>query len=84
MSYRNGGTKEIPKFYLRYDRETKAHRGPEHYFGIIRQSTGTGKEVNSMNDSQDFCRMLNQFAVEIPTLPVDQCLSQHIRHQKGC
>ena len=29
-------------------------------------------------------RMLNQFAVEIPTLPVDQCLSQHIRYLKGC
>ena len=27
---------------------------------------------------------LNQFAVEIPTLPVDQCLSQHIRYLKGC
>ena len=24
-------------------RKTKAHRGPEHYFGIIRQSTGTAK-----------------------------------------
>ena len=35
---------EIPEFYLRYDSETKAHRGPEeHYFGIIRQSTGTAK-----------------------------------------
>ena len=40
-SYRNGGITEIPEFYLRYGRETKAHRGPEHYFGIIRQSTGT-------------------------------------------
>ena len=38
-----GGISEIPEFYLRYDRETKAHRGPEHYFGIIRQSTGTAK-----------------------------------------
>ena len=33
--------RKIPKFYLRYDRKTKAHRGPEHYFGIIRQSTRT-------------------------------------------
>ena len=32
--------RKFPKFYIRYDRETKAHRGPEHYFGIIRQSTG--------------------------------------------
>ena len=39
----NGGIAEIPKFYLRYDSETKAHRGSEHYFGIIRQSTGTAK-----------------------------------------
>ena len=42
-SHRNGGITKIPEFYLRYDRETKAHRGPEHYFGIIRQSTGTAK-----------------------------------------
>ena len=35
--------REIPEFHLRYDRETKTHRGPEHYFGIIRQSTGTAK-----------------------------------------
>ena len=28
--------------------------------------------------------MLNQFAVEIPTLPVDQCLSHLIRYLKGC
>ena len=26
------------EFYLRYDRKTKAHRGPEHFFGIVRQS----------------------------------------------
>ena len=29
-------------------------------------------------------RALNQFAVEIPTLPVDQCHSLHIRYQKDC
>ena len=40
-------------------------------------------EVNCMNDSKDF-RMLNQFAVEIPTLPVDQCHSHLIRYLKGC
>ena len=28
--------------------------------------------------------MLNQFAEEIPTLPVDQCLSHLIQYQKGC
>ena len=33
------GITKIPKFYLRYDGETKAHRGPEHYFWIIRKST---------------------------------------------
>ena len=33
------GITKIPKFYLRYDRKTEAHRGPKHYFGIIRQST---------------------------------------------
>ena len=40
-------------------------------------------EVHCMNDSKDF-RMLSQFAVEIPTLPVDQCHSHLIRYLKGC
>ena len=42
-SYRNGGITKIPKFYIRYCTEKKAHRGPEHYFVIIRQSTRTTK-----------------------------------------
>ena len=42
-SCRDVGITKIPEFYLRYDGETKAHRGPEHYFGIIRQSTRTTK-----------------------------------------
>ena len=37
-------------------------------------------EVNCLRTS----RMLNQFAVEIPTSPVDQCLSHHIQYRKGC
>ena len=41
--HRDGGVTEIPEFYFRYDRETKAHRRPEHFFGIIRQSTRTTK-----------------------------------------
>ena len=32
-SYGDGGITKIPEFYLRYARE--AHRGPEHYYGII-------------------------------------------------
>ena len=39
----NGGSTKNSKFYLRYDRETEAHRGPEHYFGIFRKITGTAK-----------------------------------------
>ena len=35
--------RKFKKFYLRHDRKTKADRGPEHYFGIIRQSTRTTK-----------------------------------------
>ena len=35
-SYRNGRITEIPEFYLRYDRKTEAHRGPEHYYVMIR------------------------------------------------
>ena len=41
-------------------------------------------EVNCMNDSKGTSRTLNQFAVEIPTLPVDQCHSHLIRYLKGC
>ena len=40
-------------------------------------------EINCMNESRDF-RMLNQFAVEIPTLPVDQCHSHLIEFLKEC
>ena len=54
-SYREGGITKIPKFYLRYARQTEAHRGSEHYFGIIRQSTSNYKdEVICMTDSKDF------------------------------
>ena len=42
-SYRNGGITKIPEFHLRYDRKTITYRGSEHYFGLIRQSTGTAK-----------------------------------------
>ena len=40
-------------------------------------------EINCIIDSKDF-QMLNQFAVEIPTLPVDQCHSHLIQYLKGC
>ena len=40
-------------------------------------------EVNCMTILRIF-RMLNQFAVEMPTLPVDQCHSHHIQYLKGC
>ena len=42
-SYSNERITKIPEFYLRYNRETKTYRVSEHYFGIIRQSTGTAK-----------------------------------------
>ena len=41
-------------------------------------------EINCMSNSKDFRGMLNQFAVEIPTLPVDQCHSHLIQYLKGC
>ena len=41
-------------------------------------------EINCMKDSTDFLRMLNQFAVEIHTLPVDQCLSHLIQFLQEC
>ena len=34
--------------------------------------------------SQEIFKILNQYAVEIPTLPVDQCLSHLIQFQKDC
>ena len=42
-------------------------------------------EINCMNDSKDFQDAeSNQFAVKIPTLPVDQCHSHLIQFLKGC
>ena len=41
-------------------------------------------EVNCMSDILRIFRMLNQFALEIPTLPVDQCHSHLIQLLKGC
>ena len=41
QKWRNyGNSRVLPS---RYDRETKAHRGSEHYFGTFWQSTGTAK-----------------------------------------
>ena len=34
---------EIPEFYFRYDRKTKAHRGPENYYGTIWKITRIAK-----------------------------------------
>ena len=41
-------------------------------------------ELNCMDDFKDFFRMLKQFAVETPTLPVDQCHSHLIRYLEEC
>ena len=35
--------RKFQKFYIRSARKTEAHRGSEHYYGIIRQSTRTTK-----------------------------------------
>ena len=40
-------------------------------------------KVNCMNDSKDF-QEAESYAVEIPTLPVDQCHSHLIQYLKGC
>ena len=45
---------EIPEFYLRYDRETKTHRGSEHYLELSGRVQELQNEVNCMNDSEDF------------------------------
>ena len=41
-------------------------------------------ELNCMTNSKEISKMLNQSAVEIPTLPVDQCHSHLIQYLKGC
>ena len=51
---------------------------------IIRECTRTTKWSKLYERFEGTSRTLNQFAVEIPTLPVNQCLSQHIRYVKGC
>ena len=40
-------------------------------------------EVNCMNDSKEF-QDAESVRSEIPTLPVNQCYSLHIRYLKGC
>ena len=40
-------------------------------------------EINCMNDSRDF-KMLNQYAVDIPTMPVNLCLSHLIQFLVEC
>ena len=53
LTDRYGGITENPKFYLRYGSETKAHRGPEHYFELSGRIQELQNEVNCMNDSKD-------------------------------
>ena len=40
-------------------------------------------KVNCMSDSKDF-RMMNQFAVDYPTFPVNQRFFHLIQYLKGC
>ena len=86
-SYRNWRITEIPKFYIRYARKTEAHRGPEHYFGIIRQSTGSAKWSKLLWTILRICRMLNQFnsgnshvtsrPVSFPSHPIPEGMLRH-------
>ena len=41
-------------------------------------------EVNCMNDLKDVFKMLNQYAVDNPTLPVNLCLSHLIQFLVEC
>ena len=41
-------------------------------------------EIYCMNDIQEIFKMLTQYAVEIPTLPVNQCLSHLVRITVFC
>ena len=56
--------------------------------GTILELTGKIKELqnetNCINDSRDFQDAESVRRGDIPTLPVDQCLSHHIPYQKDC
>ena len=41
-------------------------------------------EINCMNDSRDFQDAADQYAVDIPTLPVNLCLSHLIQFMMEC
>ena len=80
----NRRIKEVSEFHLRHYCKTKFWRRPRHYFGTYSQEYTICKMKFIVWLIQTKFRMLNQFAMEIPTLPVDQCLSHLIQFLKEC
>ena len=83
-SHWNGRVKEVSEFYIRHHCKTKISRGSEHYIGTFWPNTGIAEWSKFLWTILRISRMLNQFAVEIPTLPVVQCHSHLIQFLKGC
>ena len=83
-SQRNGRNKEVWEFHLRHCCKTKISRGSET-LSLNSQARFRNDRMKSIVwMTREIFKMLNQHAVEIPTLPVDQCHSHLIRYLKGC
>ena len=79
-SHWNVRVKEVSGFYIRHYCKTKTSRGSEHYFWNL---SGPVQELQKWSKLyvwfKESFRMLNQYVMEIPTLPVDQCHSHLIQ-----
>ena len=76
---------ELRKFQSStYDDARDAHRGPEHYYGIIWKITRIAKWSKLYETILKIFRMLSRYAVEILTLPVNRGYSLNILFLKDC
>ena len=73
-SQRNGRIKDVSVFYLRHYCKTKNNRARIRtlFWNLLVRYRNCKMRLIAWMIQENF-RMLNQFAVEIPTLPVDQC-----------
>ena len=73
----------ISRLYIRYNFKKKIDRRSRHYPWTHRKDSGIAKWSKLYERFKRIFRMLNPFAVEIPTLPVDQCHSHFIQFLVG-
>ena len=71
----------ISRLYIRYNLKEKIDRRSRHHPWTHRQDTGISK-WNWM--IREIVKMLNQYAVDNPTLPVNQCHSHIIHFLSEC